>query len=189
MTTFRPAVFLSLAALVVMPIAHRSSSTAVVGSFYAWYAKHSPFNDDAPTRQALQQFFTPSLYTNFVTVVHDDRCLHYANFDWDPFSDSQVAMGAYHVGSSKVTGSSATVPVTITLKWWNGRIFQGNTVTVSTIRTSSGWRIADVIDKQSGSLQADFRRMLPLFRPSRLEQSSSQRPTAAQLACLQQPIR
>ena len=162
----------------------RSSPGAAVKSFYAWYMKHEWVDEVSATKP----FFTPSLYTNVAISVRDERCLNEAWIDYDPWNGSQVGTASYTVGSAKIRGSAATVPVLPMLMMGPGRkAFRGSPVTIALVHGAAGWLIDDAASSGS-SLKKELLSQIAALSKDLANPSSPQYPTASQRACLKKPI-
>ena len=164
------------AAALAAPTIDRSSPSAVVKSFYAWYMQHSWVSQI----HAARPYFTANLYTTLATAVRNQRCLDEAIVDYDPWNGSQIATVSYVVGTAVVHGNAASVPVHVMLSMVRDRKpFAGSPVTVFVVRGPAGWQIDDVASsggRFAVAVRSDLK--LPSKRPL----------TAAERTCLTTPI-
>jgi hypothetical protein len=133
--------------LLVAASAAAQTPQAFVEGLYAKYSNenYSPFEHS-------ERVFAPQLNA---AIKEDERLAHgeVGFLDGDPICDCQDT-GGMHSKVVSVAGSGASATAHVLLKWEGEK--DGHEVQLKLIRTSSGWRVADVGTSEEPSLLKDL---------------------------------
>jgi hypothetical protein len=130
-----------------------SSPTATVSALYAQVLAATHKGGGLEVKPYLE----PSFYSLIERVfARQDECFKKSHrcllVDWDIYDGAQVPMFAYLVeaAKTKITGTSAIVPVKLTLGWHDHN--DGTlTMLVKLTKTASGWLISDLMPPDPSS--------------------------------------
>jgi hypothetical protein len=136
------AAFICLAAPAAFGGGAATNPGSVVKEFYTWYMACSRKVPGPCERIAeKKELVTPSLYNQIRKASGLDPRTAENYLDFDPFIDAQVHARSFAAGEEKVSGDTASVPVTITYE----RGGEKKIITVALQRTGSVWRISNFL--------------------------------------------
>lgn len=127
-------------------MARATDPSETVSRFYQWYLKVGGIYPAVESFSQARGRFTPGLYTALVaafagspTYGHDHN-----GFDFDPFTNSGLSAITYKLGPQTVSGTIATIPVTVRLQSFQNERPSARII-VELQRSGQTWLISDFI--------------------------------------------
>lgn len=137
------ALALTFVTLPVSAMAQTSSPAAVVRSAYTCV-----FSKTCPGATA-RSYLTPGFREEFASVDALERRCRCEVIDASPWIDAQAGPSTFSVGAASVRGDRGTVPV-----HFSGGKSGAYTLAIAVQRTSAGWAISDIRQRDGGSTAA-----------------------------------